>query len=411
MDRALNPFSPGAGTPPPELAGRAEIIAEADVALRRCKLGRHARGLLLLGLRGVGKTVLLNRIGELAEERGFVRVQLEAPENKRLAGILVPVLRGHLIKLSASDQARHLARRALAVLRAFAGAFKVAIGDIEISMTDAERGLADSGDLELDLPELLAAVAAAAKSADRGLAILIDEVQYLAEEDFAALIVASHKLAQSGAPFIVFGAGLPQIAALAGEAKSYAERLFLFPDIGALDPASARDAIRVPLRSQRVEIAEDALAAIVEQTRGYPYYLQEWGAHAWNAAARSPIRLADVAAAAELAVKDLDHNFFRVRFDRLTPREKDYVRAMAELGPGPHRSGAIAQLLQIRVESAGPLRDALIKKGMVYSPQHGETAFTVPMFDGFVKRIMPGWEASGKPEGKRPEKPARKRPR
>ncbi len=206
-----------------------------------------------------------------------------------------------------------------------------------------------------------------------------------------ALIVSVHKIGQRALPFIVFGAGLPSIAALAGEAKSYAERLFDYPDVDALERADAERAIREPILAEGVEIEPAALTAIVEQTHGYPCFLQEWGSNAWDAAATSPIAAGDVARATAAALRRLDGGFFRVRLDRLTAREKGYVRAMAELGPGPHRSGDIAAALGVNVTSVGFVRSALMQKGMIYSPKHGDTAFTVPMFDAFMKRSMPEW--------------------
>ena len=390
MDPTKNPFAPGAGTQPPELAGREQILTDANVALARVKLGRPARGQLLLGLRGVGKTVLLNRIAELAGAAGYLTVVLEAPENRRLADMLVPPLRAILFKLSRGAAAKEGARRALSVLRAFASAFQVTVGDIEFGVAP-ETGTADSGSLESDLPELLLAVALAAKQAGTAVALFVDEVQYLSPEDLSALIVSVHKVGQKGLPFILFGAGLPQLAALAGEAKSYAERLFDYPKVGALQTGDAATAIREPIRQQGAQISDEALDILVGQTKGYPYFLQEWGFHAWNVAAASPITAADADRATTAALDHLDEGFFRVRLDRLTPREKSYVRAMAELGPGAHRSGKIAQMLATRVTAVGPLRDGLIKKGMIFSPQHGDTAFTVPMFDEFMRRSMPDW--------------------
>lgn len=390
MDPVNNPFAPGAGSRPPELAGRDDIITKAMIALKRVRAGRHAKSEMLLGLRGVGKTVLLNRIAELAEEEGYLTILLEAPENRRLAEMLVPALRSILFKLSAVETARVLANRAMAALRGFASAFKVKHGDIEIGVEMA-AGTADSGDLESDLPELLLSVAYAAQAAERPVAIFVDEVQYLQEEDLSALIVSMHKIAQRGLPLILFGAGLPQLAGLAGEAKSYAERLFDYPPVGPLDPDAARTAVREPVREEGAEITEDALNIIMERTAGYPYFLQEWGYHAWDSAPASPITGEIVEAATEHAIRALDRSFFRVRLDRLTPREKDYLRAMAQLGAGPHRSGDIAAVLNVDVRTAAPLRNALIRKGMIYSPAHGDTAFTVPMFDDFMRRTIPQW--------------------
>jgi hypothetical protein len=391
MDATKNPFAPGAGSQPPELAGREEILTAADVALARMKLARPARSEMLLGLRGVGKTVLLNRIDELADTKGYLTIVLEAPENRRLAEMLVPPLRSILFKLSRGEAAKQTASRALGVLRAFAGAFKVKVGDIEFSVA-AETGTADSGSLESDLPELLLTVALAAKQGGAPVALLIDEVQYLAAEDLSALIVSVHKIVQKGLPFIVFGAGLPQLAALAGEAKSYAERLFDYPGVDRLSDDAAITAIREPIRHEGADITGDALDMIVSKTKGYPYFLQEWGYHTWNTAPASPITANDVERATSTVLTQLDNGFFRVRLDRLTRREKDYMRAMAELGPGPHRSGEIASMLGIDVTAAGPLRSGLVKKGMIYSRQHGDTAFTVPMFDEFMCRSMPDWD-------------------
>lgn len=389
MDPLRNPFCPGAGARPPELAGRELIIEAATIALERIRLGRQEKSQMLLGLRGVGKTVLLNHLARLAEEIGYIVVTLEAPEGQRLAAYLAPALKSVLIRLSRFEQARDLAQRALGVLRGFASAFKVSIGEIELAV-DSEVA-ADSGNLEIDLPELLGSVGRAAQAAGSSVALFVDEVQYLVEEDLRGLIVAMHKVAQRGWPVILFGAGLPQVAALAGEAKSYAERLFDYPEVGPLDPVAARSAILEPIEGEGEAIAADALEKIRVVTEGYPYFLQEWGKHSWNTADRSPITALDVERAGHLAMEALDRSFFRVRFDRLTPREQDYLRAMAALGPGPHRSGDIADALGIKVQQAGPLRNGLIKKGMIWSPAHGQTAFTVPMFDDFMKRAIPSW--------------------
>ncbi|HTP49891.1 MAG TPA: ATP-binding protein [Anaeromyxobacteraceae bacterium] len=396
MNPTTNPFAPGAGTQPPELAGRSKIIADATVTLGRVKLGRPTKSQMLLGLRGVGKTVLLNRLAEVAEVEGYHPVMLEAPEDRRLAEMLVPPLRQLLFKLSRVDQAKDLAKRGLGVLRSFAKAFKVKVGDIEFTV-EPELGTADSGSLESDLPEVLLAASTAAKQAGTAVALFIDEVQYLAETDLAALIISVHKMAQKGLPFVLFGAGLPQLAALAGEAKSYAERLFDYPEIGPLPDDAAREAIAAPIRREGAEITDDALTLIAQKTKGYPYFLQEWGSHTWNVAVGSAIAADDVHRATAEALLALDKGFFRVRLDRLTPREKEYMRAMAELGPGPHRSGEIAQKFGINVQTAGPLRNGLIKKGMIYSPQHGDTAFTVPMFDEFMCRSMPDWTPGAMP--------------
>jgi hypothetical protein len=387
VDPTRNPFAPGAGARPPELAGRESIIDAANVAMQRIRRGRQEKSQMLLGLRGVGKTVLLNR---LAEDMGSIVVPLEAPEGQRLAAFLAPALKSVLLRLSRVAQARELAQRGLGALRGFASAFKVSIGEIELSISP--EPIADSGNLEIDLPELMGSVGRAAQAANTSVVILLDEVQYLSEEDLRGLIVAMHRIAQRGWPVILFGAGLPQVAALAGEAKSYAERLFDYPEVGPLPPAAARSALLDPIVEEGESISEDALNRILSITEGYPYFLQEWGKHSWNTAGKSPITADDVEMASSLATVALDRSFFRVRFDRLTPREQDYLRAMAALGPGPHRSGDIADALGIKVQQAGPLRNGLIKKGMIWSPAHGQTAFTVPMFDAFMIRAIPEWK-------------------
>lgn len=404
MDPIRNPYAPGAGTSPPELAGRDSVLVAADVTLGRIRAGRPAKGQMLLGLRGVGKTVLLNRIERMAREHGYHGVLIEAPEDRGLPGLLIPPLRKVLLEIDNGEKVRTRARSAFRALRNFASAFKVALGDLEFGIEPA-YGLADSGNMELDLTDVLVAVAEAAQESDTAVALLIDEVQYLRREDLAALIVAVHRIGQKELPLTVFGAGLPQLAALAGEAKSYAERLFAYPDVGPLSADAARDALREPARRSGVEYDEAALDVIIERTRGYPYFLQEWGSHAWTVAERSPITVADAERATARAIAHLDAGFFRVRLDRLSPREKEYMRGMAELGAGPHRSGDIAARLRVPVESVAPIRRNLIGKGMIYSPAHGDTAFTVPMFDEFLMRTMPVGASAPDPRGgRRPQR-------
>lgn len=391
MDPIGNPFAPGAGTPPPALAGRDEIISAAGIALQRIQRGNPEKSLILLGLRGVGKTVLLNKVEEMAEEIGYETVKIESPEGQRLAQYLAPALKGTLFRLSRSEAAKELARRALGALQGFASVFKVSIGEIHVEVPNPHT--ADSGNLEADLPELLVATGKVAQAAQISIAILVDEVQYLGEEDLRALIVAFHTISQRNLPVILFGAGLPQVAGLAGDAKSYAERLFDYLTIGALSEAAAKEAIKKPLLDEEVEIEDDALEEIVGATKGFPYFIQEWGKHTWSVADHSPINRQDVRKATEKATGALDTSFFRVRFDRLTPREQGYLRAMAEMGQGPHRSSEVAGLMKRKVQSLGPLRSGLIKKGMIWSPSHGDTAFTVPLFDAFMKREVPHWQA------------------
>ena len=391
MDPIRNPYAPGAGTPPPELAGRDDIITDAHIALERTRIGRASKSILMVGLRGAGKTVLLDRIRENAEANDMCALRIEAPEGRSLPSILAPQLRIALLKLSNREAAKALAQRALRGLTGFVSALKVKYSDIEVGLDfDSEPGLADNGDLEIDLQELLEAVGEAAKSDGTCVGIFIDELQYVKEDELAALITALHRASQRQLPVVMLGAGLPQIRGRMGKAKSYAERLFEFPEIGPLTADDARLAIAKPAAEEGVEIEPAALDAIVRQTQCYPYFLQEWGKHVWDVAEKSPITAADVAIASESAVATLDASFFLVRFDRLTPSEKRYVRAMAELGPGPHRSGDIANELNRAVNRLGPTRSQLIAKGMVWSPSHGDTAFTVPMFNEFMLRIMPG---------------------
>ena len=391
MDPVSNPFAPGAGTPPPELAGRDELREMVRVAIERVRRGLPTKSILMVGLRGVGKTVLLDRMRDDAEAAGIHSVRIEAPESRSLPALLAPQLRQALLRLSRNEQARDLAQRALRALAGFAKALKIKYQDIEVGVDfDPEPGLADNGDLEHDLQALLEAVGAAAQKAGTALVLFIDELQYVEEDQLAALITALHRTAQRRLPVVLVGAGLPQLRGRMGQAKSYAERLFDFPEIGALAGEAPRIAIRKPAAAQGVEIDEEALRRIVQETHGYPYFLQEWGKHAWDTAVASPITLRDVDLASKAAVAALDESFFRVRFDRLTPVEKKYLRAMAELGPGPHRSGDVAEKLDRKVTSLGPTRNQLIAKGMVWSPSHGDTAFTVPLFDEFMRRIMPG---------------------
>jgi hypothetical protein len=397
MDKLRNPFAPGAGTAPPELVGRAQIFEDASVTFARIKSGRSAKSFLLVGLRGVGKTVLLNRLQETAEQQGYLAQFLEAPENRRLPVLLFPQLRKILLKLDRGEKVNSYVKKAWRILKSFAGAFKISYGDVEFGLSiDPEIGSADSGDLETDLPELLLAVAVASQSSGIPVALFIDEMQYLTEPELSALIMAMHKISQKNLPLLLVGAGLPQLVGLTGKSKSYAERLFSFPEIGPLKDFDAKNALMRPVRKEGVLYDASALDEIVRITKGYPYFIQEWGYQTWNLATRSPITLGVVKNATEAVTKGLDANFFRVRFDRLTPREKDYLRAMAELGPGPHRSGDIADLMEVEVRSIAPVRGGLIKKGMIYSPAHGDTAFTVPLFDEFMKRIIPNLKTRGR---------------
>ncbi len=390
MNPIENPFAPGAGTFPPELAGRGELLDEVQVLLQRLKLGSPVRGQVFVGLRGVGKTVLLNRVEAMALEAGLETLMLEANETRSLPAMLIPPLRKLLLRLDARANLSDKTKFGLRVLRSFIGKFraKVKTADLlEIELgVDPEVGVADSGDIESDLPDLLVAVAEAAKQRGVSICLLVDELQYLDEAEFGALIMALHRIGQRNLPMVMFAAGLPLILALAGRSKEYAERLFAFPALGPLSPEDAKRAIELPIRARRCSIQVRALDALVARTQGYPYFLQQWGYEAWNAAAGCPIRMVDVLAATDRAIRQLDNSFFRVRFDRLTPREKEYLFAMAAIGGAQQRSGEIADRLGFKATSLGPLRGKLISKGMIYSPAHGDNAFTVPLFDEFLKR-------------------------
>lgn len=390
MDPRQNPYAPGAGTKPPELAGRDQIIEKAAIALDRIRDGRAARSIILYGLRGVGKTVLLTEIRLGAMERGIIPVNIEAPEDRSLPSMLIPALRTALLRLSRKEDVKAKISAALRALGSFAKVFKVKFSDVEFAVEMAdEAGVADSGDLEVDLADLLTVVGEAAKEADTAVVLFIDELQYIPEEQLAALISALHRTSQLQLPVTLVAAGLPQLLGQMGRAKSYAERLFEFVPVDKLDPNAAEDALCKPAEREGVSFTPEAVSEIIRQTQGYPYFLQEWGKHVWDIAERSPIGEAVAKAATESALVELDQSFFRVRFDRLAPGEKQYLRAMAELGSGPHRSGDIAEKLQKPVSSIAPIRNQLISKGMIYSPSYGDTAFTVPLFDGYMRRTIP----------------------
>lgn len=390
MDPIKNPFSPGAGSPPPELVGRDPALEQARILLGRIMKKRPEKSMLLTGLRGVGKTVLLNEIEHLAEKSGYRTIFIEAHENKALGPLIVPYLRTLLFDLDRMAGMSDKVKRGLAVLRSFVSAFSLTVGDITFGLgIEPEKGAADSGDLEIDLPNLFIAIGEAAEDRKCAVAVLIDEIQYFSQKELGALIMAMHKVQQRQLPLLLLGAGLPILPGLAGEAKSYAERLFSFPDIGALSEEDASIALKEPAQAAGVIFDSAALKEIFRLTKGYPYFLQEWGYQAWNLAKESPITLETVQEATATVIPRLDQNFFRVRFDRLTPSEKNFLRAMAELGPEAHRIGEIADVLNIKATSLSPVRAKLIRKGMIYSPAYGDLAFTVPLFDKFMIRAMP----------------------
>lgn len=392
MDPRRNPFAPGAGSNPPELAGREAVLDNIAIALDRIRNGRHAQSAILIGLRGVGKTVLLNQIRKSAEGEGMITVPIEAPEGQSLPVMLVPALRTALLKLDRGQAAMTLAKRGLGALARFVKAFKLSYGELEASIDLGEAGVADNGDLESDLIDLIDLGGAAAAERGTAMVLFIDELQYVAEPELAALITALHRARQNDRPITLVAAGLPQLAGQMGKAKSYAERLFLFTSIGSLDVEAATAAIVHPIEAEDCAIEPAAVTKILDVTKGYPYFLQEWGKQCWEAADQCPITAQDVDVAYPVAIAALDDSFFRVRFDRVTPSEKRYLRAMADLGEGPYASSGIAEHMGRKPSSYGPVRASLIAKGMIYVPGYGETAFTVPLFDAFMRRIMPAMD-------------------
>lgn len=385
MDPYRNPFAPGAGSKPPELAGRDTILEAARVSCGRAIKGRSARSIMLLGLRGTGKTVLLNEIGSIAREEGLLVSKVEAPEKESLARLLYPEMRKVMRSLSSVEAAKQIANRGLRGLHGFASIFKIEIAGVDIGV-EPELGLADSGDLQHDLPDLFEVIGRAAKAAGKGWLLLIDEVQYLSGADLSALIVAIHRMSQEGLPAILVGAGLPQVARLAGEAKSYAERLFLYPGVGALDPSSATQAVEKPIIDEDASIAPAALSAIVDRTQGYPFFLQEWASISWNNAEGPEITFDDVNHSYSETLASLDEGFFRVRIDQLTKAEVQFVKTLSELGDGPYAMADIAKAMNRSQSSLGPTRANIISKGMIYSTDHGYLDFTVPLFADFMRR-------------------------
>jgi hypothetical protein len=388
MNPVDNPYNPGAGAPPPELAGRESILKQAENVIERTKKGKAAKSLVMLGLRGVGKTVLLNRIDQIAETVGCRTTLFEADPDRTLPELLTEQLNRLLLKLDRRKRVSDEVQKAFGLLRGFASAFKVRFGEFEVGLSKEPA----TGDLTIDLTDLIVAIGEAAKSRKTVAVIMIDEVQYVTKSDLGALIMALHKISQRQLPLLFFGAGLPQ---LAGDAKSYAERLFDYPEIDRLDAKSARRALVEPARRESVVYDDDALDIILKETDGYPFFLQVWGSHVWEVAPSSPITSEHAKLATKRATTALDKGFFKVRLDRLTERQQEYACAMAELGPSPATSTAVAEVLGVTVKQAAPIRDEVIKKGMAYSPKRGLVAFTVPKFGEFMKRAIPGFSPQG----------------
>ncbi len=360
------------------------------VAVQRLALGRFERSMLLKGLRGVGKTVLLNEFGRIAQQEGWLHSYIEATEDVRVGHAMATLARRVLLELSIKERAGDRARRALGVLRSFIKVH-VPLGDAGTLVIDldAQPGKADSGQLDGDLSGLFTEIGETARDAGTGVLLTIDEIQYLQRAELSALIVGLHRISQLGLPLLIAGAGLPSLPGLAGEARSYAERLFTYVDIGSLTHGDAMTAIVQPTEDEGGRWTVDAVERVIADSEGYPYFLQEFGKQAWNTANGPEIALTDVEAAVVLAVDDLDRGFFRARIDKTTDAERDYLRAMAALGgPGPYKSGEVSKQMGKKITQTGPVRDSLIKRGLCYAPRHGEIAFTVPMFDAFVRRAL-----------------------
>ncbi|MBX3457211.1 MAG: ATP-binding protein [Candidatus Paracaedibacteraceae bacterium] len=392
MDPIRNPFSPGAGAPPPELVGREEILRESEILFSRVFQGRPEKSFVLTGLRGVGKTVLLNELEKRAIDVQYHSIFIEAHEDKNLAEHLIPRLRSLAYRLESGNTLSEKTKRILAVLKSFVSAIKIKLGEVELGLDiDPEKGIADTGDIELDLADLFIVVGEAVQDKNKALILLIDELQYFSQKELSALIMAMHKMQQKQLPIILVAAGLPILPALSGDSKTYAERLFYFPEIGALSRAEVAKALQDPVVASGMSFTDEALDLIYDLTKGYPYFVQEWGYQCWNIATQLSITKGIVEEATGKVITRLDRSFFRVRLDRLTPKEQEYLRAMAEFGDGAVRVGDIAGIMNSKTTALTPLRDKLIKKGMIYSPEYGSIAFSVPLFDQFMKRVIPAF--------------------
>lgn len=384
MDPIKNPFTPGAGCPPHELVGREAVLEEARILLGRTLRKKPEKSMLLTGLRGVGKTVLLNAIEQEAQSQGYKTIFFEVTENQTMGHKLIPALRNLFFELDRIEGSKEMIKRGLMILRNFIGSLKLNYGEFGVEL-DPLPGIADSGNPEIDLPDLFLAVAEAARAKNSGVALLIDEIQLLRQEELAGLIMAMHKLQQKQAPFVLVAAGLPTLPRLAGEAKSYAERLFSYPIIGQLSKEDCDNALQTPVSLEHADFSQDALEAIYRYTQGFPYFLQEWGYQVWKVASHPYMTRDDVQAAKTLVTSRLDTNFFRVRYDRLTDGEKRFMHAMAT-GTTPCKSADVAEKLNMKPTAATPIRASLIRKGMIFSPRHGLIDYSVPLFGEFLNR-------------------------
>ena len=389
MDPVRNPYNPGAGIRPPALVGRDDELQSFDVAVQRLGMGRHDRSILLSGLRGVGKTVLLQEFGRIAQGHQWVHQHVEAAEGFDLTEAMALLSRHAILRLSPGKRIAENTRRALGALRAFQVRWELPEGRGVVAEIDPRLGWADSGRLDNDLGDLFAELGKLARDHQRGVLFTIDEMQYLDRDRLGALIAALHRVSQLQLPLVVAGAGLPSLLSLAGDARSYAERLFAFRTINSLSREESVAALAVPSEKEEVEWQTAALDAAIEATKGYPYFLQEIGKHTWELApGPDRITAGDVEVAIPMATEGLDSGFFRVRVDRTTAAERDYLKAMASLGPGPHSTGDVASVLDKTTPQVNQFRDALIKRGLCYSPRHGHIDFTVPMFGDFIMRRL-----------------------
>lgn len=390
VDPRRNPYTPNAGATPPVLVGRDDQLETFDILLERLLEGYAEQSMMITGLRGVGKTVLLNEFRQRAEAKGWAVVEIEVSKHNddEFRRVIARETRRALFAIAPTQRWRAKARAAAAALKSFSF---VVTGDGALSAgLDVERaqGVADSGLLDADLRDLIQAVGEAGLEHSTGTLFLFDEMQFLSISQLEALIAALHRAVQRQLPVTLVGAGLPQLAARAGEAKSYAERLFKFPEIGRLSDADAGLALTEPAAAADVHFDQAAITAILDYTDGYPYFLQEFGKAAWDIADGPDITVDDVRTAAQIVEEKLDSSFFKVRSDRTTELELAYLRAMAELGSEPQGAADVAAVLERTSQQVGPLRARLIEKGLLYTPEHGYAAFTVPQFDKYMKRLM-----------------------
>ncbi len=389
MDRARNPYTPNAGAPPRFLAGRRAEVDDFRVLLQRLQRGYTEQSVIVTGLRGVGKTVLLGQYRRIAEEEEWVAVEAEVTKATPFGPQIATLARRALLQVSPRARWGERARIAAGIVKSFSLTVQPD-GSLAAGLdVEPDEGRADTGSLAEDLPDVFQALGEAAQERGKGVVFLLDEVQFLGRADLEALIGAVHRTVQRQLPITFAGAGLPQLPGLAGEAKSYAERLFTFPVIGELPPAAATEALVEPALAEGVEYESAAVDHIVGYTEGYPYFIQEFGRAAWGVAEGLGITAADARVAQDVVEAELDESFFRTRVQRSSAEELRYMRAMAELGPQAHKAADVADVLGRASEQVAPLRARLIHKGLLYTPRYGYAKFTVPQFDRFLRRQVP----------------------